>query len=98
MRAAALDALALDRSDATIFAHPELEPDIGLRPTAMGDERFLAVDHRAHAAMRLAGEQRRDQLDIERFGSAAEAAADIRLDHEDLRHVHAHDLRTHKMQ
>jgi hypothetical protein len=97
MRTTTLDAFALDSGDAPVLAHPELEPDIGLRPAAMGDERLLAVDHRAHATARLARKQRRDQLDIERLGTAAEAAADIRLDHADPRHVHAENLRQHEV-
>ena len=47
---------------------------------------------RAHAAARFVRKQRRDQLDIERLGTAAEAATDIRLDHADPRHVHAEYL------
>src|SRR5580700_10594144 len=38
MRAAALDAFTLDGDDAAVLAHAELEPDVGLRPAAMGDE------------------------------------------------------------
>ena len=79
------------------FFEPDLEPDVGLRPAAMGDEGLLAVDHQPHAALGLAREQRRDQLDIERLGAAAEAAADMRLDHADLRHVHGEDLRQHQV-
>ena len=63
----------------------------------MGDEGLLAVDHQPHAALGLAREQRRDQLDIERLGAAAEAAADMRLHHADLRHVHGEDLRQHQV-
>jgi hypothetical protein len=63
----------------------------------MGDEGLLAVDHHAHAAAGAAREQRGDQLDVERFGAAAEAAADMRLDHADLRHVHVEDLRQHQV-
>ena len=63
----------------------------------MGDESLLAVDHHAHAAADLARQQRGDQLDIERLGAATEAAADMRLDHADARHVHVEDLRQHQM-
>ena len=97
MRAAALVAFALDGGDLAVLAHAELEPDIGLRPAAMGDEGLLAVDHHAHAAAGLAREQRRDQLDVEAFGAAAEAAADMRLDHADARHVHVECLRQHQV-
>ena len=97
MRAAALDAFAFDGGDAAVLAHAELEPDIGFRPAAMGDEGLLAVDHHAHAAAGLARQKRGDQLDIERLGAAAEAAADMRLDHADARHVHAEDLRQHQV-
>ena len=67
------------------------------RPAAMGDEGLLAVDHHAHAAAGLARQQRGDQLDVERLGAAAEAAADMRLDHADARHVHVEDLRQHQV-
>ena len=43
------------------------------------------------------GKQRGDQLDVERLGAAAEAAADVRLDHADARHVHVEGLRQHQM-
>ena len=97
MRAAALVAFALYGGDRAVLAHPELETDVGLRPAAMGDEGLLAVDHHAHAAAGLAREQRGDELDVERLGAAAEAAADMRLDHADARHVHVEDLRQHEM-
>ena len=63
----------------------------------MGDEGLLAVDHGAHAAAGLARQQRGDQFDVERLGAAAEAAADMRLDHADARHVHVEDLRQHQV-
>src|SRR5450755_120433 len=76
VRAAALDAFAFDASDDTVLAHADLELDVGLRPAAMGDEGFFAADHDAYAAAGLAGEERCDQLDIERLGAAAKTAAD----------------------
>ncbi len=97
MRAAALVTFALDGGDLAVLAHAELEADVGLRPAAMGDEGLLAVDHHAHAAAGPAREQGGDQLDVERFRAAAEAAADVRLDHADARHVHVEDLRQHQM-
>ena len=97
MGAAALDAFAFDAGDAAVLAHADLEPDVGLRPAAMGDEGLLAIDHDAHAAAGLAREQRGDQFDIERLGAAAETAADMRLDHADARHVHGEDLRQHQV-
>ena len=97
MRAAALDAFAFDAGDPAVLLQPDLEPDVGLRPAAMGDEGLLAVDHEPHAALGLARQQRRDQLDVERLGAAAEAAADMRLDHADPRHVHGEDLRQHQV-
>ena len=97
MSAAALDTFAFDAGDAAVLLQADLEPDIGFRPAAMGDEGFLAVDHDAHAAAGLARQERRDQFDIERLGAAAEAAADMRLDHADARHVHIEDLRQHQM-
>ena len=45
----------------------------------------------------LRAQQRGDQLDVERLGAAAEAAADMRLDHADARHVHVEDLRQHQV-
>jgi len=83
--AAALDAFAGDAGDAAVLRHADLELDIGLRPAAMGDEGFLAVDHDAHAAADLARQQRGDQLDIERLGAAAETAADMGFHHADAR-------------
>ena len=97
MRAAALVAFAFDRGDAAVLAHADLEPDVGLRPAAMGDEGFLAVGDDAHFAARLARQQRGDDLEIQRLGAAAEAAADMRLDHADARHLHAEDLRQHQV-
>ena len=97
MRAAALVAVAFDRGDAAVLAHADLELDIGLRPAAMGDEGFLARRHQPHRSVALAGQQRGDQLDSERFGAAAETAADMRLDHADARHVHAEGLRQHQV-
>src|SRR5262249_44934401 len=93
VRAAALIALAFDRGYLSILAYAELEADVGLRPAAVGDEGLLAVDHHAHATLGLARQQRSDQLDVEAFGAAAEAAADMRLDHADARHVHVENLR-----
>ena len=63
----------------------------------MGDEGLFAGGHQAHAAAGLAREQRRDQLDVERLGAAAEAAADMRLDHPDARHLHVEDLGEHQV-
>ena len=97
MRAAALVAVAFDRGDAAVLAHADLELDVGLGPAAMGDEGLLARRHHAHGGVGLARQQRGDQLDIERLGAAAEAAADMRLDHADARHVHAEDLRQHQV-
>ena len=97
MGAAALVAFALDRGDAAVAAQTELEPDVGLGPAAMGDEGLLAVHHHAHGAAGTARQQRGDQLDVEGLGAAAEAAADMRLDHADARHVHVEDLRQHQV-
>ncbi len=97
MRAAALDRFAFDAGDAAVLLHADLELDVGLRPAAMGDEGFLAVDDGAHDAAGLAGEQRGDQFDIQRLGAAAEAAADMRLDHADARHVHAENVGQHQV-
>ena len=44
-----------------------------------------------------ARQQRRDQLDVEALGAAAEAAADERLDDADPRHVHVEDLGQHQV-
>ena len=80
-----------------VLAQAELEPDIGLRPAAVGDEGLLAVDHHANDAAGLARQQRRDQLDVEALGAGAETAADMRLDHADARHIHAEDPRQHQV-
>ena len=95
MRAAALDRLAFDAGDAAILLQADPELDVGLRPAAMGDEGLLAVDHGAHDATGLAGQQCGDQFDIQRLGAAAEAAADMRLDHADARHIHLEDVGQH---
>ena len=97
MGAAALVAFAFDRGDAAVFAHADLEADVGFRPAAMGDEGFLARRHQPHGAVGLARQQRGDQFDVERLGAAAEAAADMRLDHADARHFHAEHLRQHQV-
>ena len=97
MRAAALVAIAFHRRDAAVLAHADLELDIGLRPAAMGDEGFFARRHQPHGAVAFARQQRGDQLNIERLGAAAKAAADMRLDHADARHVHAEGLRQHQV-
>ena len=97
MRAAALVAIALDRGDAAILAHADLEPDVGLRSPAMGDEGLFARRHHAHGGIGLARQECGDQLDVQRLGATAETAADMRLDHADARHVHAEDLRQHQV-
>ncbi len=97
MRAAALDALALDTRDLARLGQPDLHADVGLGPPAMGDEGVLAVDRHAHRAADLAGQQCGDQFDIQRFRAAAEAATHERLHHADARHVHAEDLREHQV-
>ena len=97
VRAAALGALALHRRDAPVSGQADLEADVGLGPAAVGDEGLLARRHDAHGAAGLAREQRRDQLDVEAFRAAAEAAADERLDDADPRHVHVEDLGQHQV-
>src|SRR5215510_14787025 len=97
MGAAALVALAFDRRDAPVAAQADLEPYVGFWPAAMGDERFLARRHDAHAAVHLARQKGGDQPDIEGFGATTESAADMRLDHADARHVHVEHARQHEM-
>ena len=59
----------------------------------MREERLLARELELHRAARGAREQRGDDLEVERFGAMAEAAADERLDHADARLVHAEAAR-----
>ncbi len=63
----------------------------------MGDEGLFAIDDEPHAAARLAREQSRDQFDVERLGAAAKAAADMRFDYANPRHVHVENLRQHQV-
>ena len=63
----------------------------------MGDEGLLAGEYEAHRTPRLAREQGRDELDVERFGAAAEAAADVGLDDADARGVHLQRAREHEV-
>ncbi len=97
MGAAALVAFAFDRADAPVPAHAELEPDVGLGPSAMGDEGLLARGHQPHTAACTPREQCGNELHVERLGTAAEAAAHVRLDHADARHVHVENLRQHEV-
>ena len=90
MRAAALVAVAFDRGDAAVLAHADFELDVGFRPAAMGDEGFLAVGDDAHRAVALAGEQCRDQFDVEGLGAAAKPPLDIG-DQLIALHLHAED-------
>ena len=63
----------------------------------MGDESVFPADHDAHGASRPAREHGGDHLHVQRFGAAAEAAAEERLDDADLRLRHPEDLRQHQM-
>ena len=97
MRPAALVAFAFDGSDLAVLAHAELEADVGLGPPAMGDESLLPRGHEAHVAAGFACKQCSDQLDVKRFRAAAEAAADMRFDDPDARHVYVENLCQHQM-
>ena len=96
--AAALHHLAFAGGHAPIFVHAELQPDIGLRTGAVGDEGFLAGELHQHLAGGGAGEQRGDDLEIQRLDAGAETAADERLDHADARGIHLQALRQHEVQ
>ena len=74
--AAALVLLHLHGGDAAVFRHAHLHADVAFGAAAMGDEGFFAVDDEAHASLALACQQPADQLDLQRLGAAAEAAAD----------------------
>src|SRR5262249_53324940 len=97
MCAPTLVTIAFDCGDAAIFAHADLERDIGLRAAAVGNESFLTCRYEPHTAVGLAREQRCNQFDVERLRAATEAASDMWLDHADVRHIHAEDLRQHQM-
>ena len=83
--AAALHHLAFAGGDPPVSAHAELEPDVGLRPRAVGEEILLARQLHHDLAGRGAGEQRGDDLEIQHLDARAETAADERLDHADAR-------------
>ena len=87
--AGAVHRLALDGGDPAVPGHAELQLDLGLLAAAVGDEGLLAAQHQADRAARLAGEQGRDQLDMQRLGAAAEPAADMGLDHPYVGLLHA---------
>ena len=80
------------------LAHAELEPDIGLRTRAVGDEGFLAGELHHHFAGAGAGEQRGDDFEIQRFDAGTKPAADERLDHANARGIHFKALGEHEMQ
>ena len=96
--AAALHHLAFAGGHAPILAHAELQPDIGLRTGAMGDEGLFAGELHQHLAGGGAGQQRGDDLEIQRLDARAETAADERLDHADARGIHLQALRQHEVQ
>ena len=96
--AAALHHLALARRDAAIAPHAELQPDVGLRPRAVGQEGFLARQLHQHLAAGGAGQQRGDDLEIQHLHPRAEPAADERLDHANPRGVHLQATGQHQMQ
>jgi hypothetical protein len=69
---------------------PSLTRTWRFRPTAVGEEGLLAALQQAHRAARGARQQAADDLEIERFGAMAEAAADEGLDDADVRRLHLH--------
>src|SRR5262249_41578106 len=92
VRAAALVAIAFDRGYPSILVHANLQANVGLGPTAMGNESLLARRYDAHGSVGFTREQRGDQLDVERLGATTETAADMWLDYADARHIHVEDL------
>ena len=85
--AAALHDLRLDRRDSARLREADLQPHVGLRPPAMREERLLARELEPHRSARRAREEPGDDLEVERLGAVAEAAADERLDDADRRLV-----------
>ena len=63
----------------------------------MGNEGFLAAGHQAHGAFGGPGRQGADQLHVQAFRPAAEAAADLGLNHMDAGFVHLQGLGQHQM-
>ena len=86
--AAALHGLQVAGGQLAVPGHAELDGDLGLGPTAMGEKSLLAGLQQSHGAARLARQQAGDNLEIQAFGARAEAAADERLDHPDMRFLH----------
>ena len=96
--AAALGHFCFARRHAAVFLHAETDAHRSLRAGAVGDEILLARQLHHHLALGGAGEQRGDELEIERLHARAETAADERLDDPDLRLVHGEAARQHQMQ
>jgi len=69
--------------DPALPRHADFNPYKGAWPAAMGEEGLLAAEFQAHLAAGGAGQQAGDDLEIERFGAGAKAAADKGLDHPD---------------
>ena len=86
--AAVLNDLAGNRGHAAIVLHAGLQIDDGARAPAMRPENFLARVGDLHRRFGRARRDRRDDLQRNDLALAAEAAADQRLDHADLRHRH----------
>ena len=89
-------------SHSTPVILPALVSPIFRRMSVSGRPRWVMNVSSRLIAMRtvppiLRASSRGDQLDVERFRAAAEAAADERLHHADARHVHAEDLRQHQV-
>src|SRR6266567_1314342 len=76
VRATALDDLTVDRSDFAALLETDLQPDVGLGPTAMGEEALLARELHLHGPAGGACEQCSDHLEVEWLDPVAETAAD----------------------
>ena len=96
--AAALHDLAIDGGDLAAALHADLQPDVGGRPAAVGEETFLARELHAHRAAGRARQRGGDHLEVQRLDAMAEAAADEGLDDADARAVHAQHLRQRQVQ
>jgi hypothetical protein len=90
---AALHHLGFAGRQAAVAGHAQLDTHLAFRPAAMGEESLLAALQQAHRAARGARQQAADDLEIERFGAMAEAAADEGLDDADVRRLHLHAAR-----
>ena len=84
--AAILNYFCRHRGNTAVFCHSGLQVHDRARTSAVRPKHFLARIRNFHRRFRFAGGHGRRDLQRNHFALAAEAAADQRLDHPDLRH------------